>query len=69
MTAAEVAEIMDCSERQGYKVIAELNGELKSKGFLIRVGRVPRKYFYERLGLDQEADGFREAAEAVETFR
>lgn len=55
--AAEVAEIMDCSERYGYKVIQELNAELKASGFIIRAGRIPRKYFYERTGLaDQEVE-------------
>ena len=52
--AAEVAEIMDCSESYGYTVIKKLNEELKSKGYITRNGRVPRKYFYERAGLDQE---------------
>ena len=54
ITAEEVAEIMGYSVRQGYKVIQELNAELKDKGYIIRAGRIPRKYFYERTGLDQE---------------
>lgn len=55
LTAAEVAEIMDCSERHGYKIIQELNAELKAQGFIIRTGRIPRRYFFERTGLtDQE---------------
>lgn len=57
LNAAEVAEIMDCSERYSYKIIAELNQELKDKGYIIRRGRIPRKYFYERTGLaDQDGD-------------
>lgn len=56
LNAAEVAEIMDCSERFGYKVIQGMNAELKAQGYIIRTGRIPRKYFYERTGLtDQEA--------------
>lgn len=55
--AKEIAEIMDCSERHSYSVIAELNAELKEKGYIIRTGRIPRKYFFERTGLtDQEED-------------
>lgn len=54
LTAAEVADIMDCSERYGYKVIQQLNEELRAKGFLIRSGRIPRKYFLERTGLTEE---------------
>ncbi|GLB27247.1 hypothetical protein LXJ15735_34880 [Lacrimispora xylanolytica] len=54
ITAAEVAEIMDCSERHGYKLLQEMNGELKAKGYITRAGRVPRKYFYERTGLEDQ---------------
>ena len=53
-TAEEVAEIMGYSVRGGYSVIQRLNEELKAQGYIIRAGRVPRKYFYERTGLDQE---------------
>lgn len=54
MTAAEVAEIMGLSKRSGYEIIRQLNDELKSKGFLIRAGRIPRKYFFERTGLEAD---------------
>jgi hypothetical protein len=55
INAEEVAGIMDCSVRHGYKLIKEMNDELKVKGYITRAGRVPRKYFYERTGLqDQE---------------
>lgn len=57
ITAEEVGKIMDCSASHGYKVIKRLNEELKAKGYIIRAGRVPRKYFYERTGLDQEEAG------------
>lgn len=53
LNAAQVAEIMDCSERHGYKVIQGLNQELKSKGFITRSGRIPRKYFFQRTGLEE----------------
>lgn len=54
MNAAEVASIMDCSERHGYAVIKGLNEELKAKGYIIRAGRIPRKYFFERVGLEDK---------------
>lgn len=57
LTAAEVAEIMDCSERHGYKIIQELNAELKDKGYIIRTGRIPRRYFFERTGLTDQEEG------------
>ena len=56
MNAAEVANIMDCSERHGYKLIQEMNGELKAKGYIIRAGRIPRKYFFERVGLEDQEE-------------
>lgn len=56
INAAEVAEIMDCSERHAYAVIKGLNEELKAKGYIIRIGRVPRKYFFERVGLTEQEE-------------
>lgn len=53
MNPAEVAEIMDCSISTGYNIIKELNSELKAKGYITRRARIPRKYFYERTGLEQ----------------
>ena len=52
MTAKEVAMIMDCSERYGYDIIKKLNDELIANGFIVRPGRVSRKYFFERTGLE-----------------
>lgn len=51
ITAAEVAEIMDCSERYGYSIIKQLNQELAEKGYITRRGRVSRRYFFERTGI------------------
>ena len=56
ITAAEVAEIMDCSESMGYNIIKTLNEELEAKGFITRRGRVSRKYFCERTGLMFESE-------------
>lgn len=52
ITAAEVAEIMDCSTRFGYDLIQKLNGELERKGFITIRGKVSRRYFFERVGLE-----------------
>lgn len=54
MSPKEVASIMNCSVRHGYTIIRTLNAELAAKGFFTMAGRVPRKYFYERVGLDKE---------------
>lgn len=69
MTAAEVAEIMDCCESSGYKIIQELNAELKAKGYIVRAGRVSRKYFYERTGLDFPTEEVNQSAEVLHGSR
>ena len=45
---------MDCSESHAYKIIQQLNRELEGKGYIIRPGRIPRRYLFERTGLDKE---------------
>ena len=52
INAQEISGIMECSEGFAYKLIRQLNQELQEKGFITRSGRVPRKYFFERTGLD-----------------
>lgn len=47
----EVAKILNCCLGHGYKVIRELNAELKKQGYMIHRGRVPKKYFEERFGM------------------
>lgn len=48
ITAAEVAEQMGVSVRTGYRIVGQLNAELKEKGFITTSGKCPRKYFTER---------------------
>ena len=47
--AEEVAQELSVSKPYAYKLIHQLNEELKAKGFITISGRVNRKYFYERL--------------------
>lgn len=47
---ADIMELFGCSKSRAYRVIAELNRELKNKGFLYVRGRVSRRYFEERYG-------------------
>lgn len=48
--AAEVAEMLDVSKAKAYKLIAEMNNELKSQNIIVINGRVPRKYLMKRIG-------------------
>ena len=45
----EVAKELDVSKPYAYKLIHQLNQELKAKGFITIAGRVNRQYFNERL--------------------
>ena len=45
----EVAKELDVSKPYAYKLIRQLNEELKAKGFITIAGRVNRQYFKERL--------------------
>ena len=47
--ADEVANELGVSKPYAYKLIRQLNGELRDKGFITIAGRVNRQYFNERL--------------------
>ena len=47
--AEEVAQELSVSKPYAYKLIRQLNEELKAKGFITISGRVNRQYFSERL--------------------
>ena len=48
VTAEEVAEILGVSRGYAYKVIRDLNEELKAQGFRVISGKVPTKFFQEK---------------------
>ena len=54
MRAEEVAKELGISKSFAYKLIRQLNQELKAKGFLTISGRINRDYFQERLYLMQK---------------
>lgn len=54
LRANEVKDILNVSQAMGYKVIRQLNSELKEKGFLTLQGRIPIEYLCERFMLDEE---------------
>lgn len=45
----EVMELCNCSESHAYRIMRDLNEELKKKGYVTTAGRVSRKYLMERL--------------------
>ena len=48
----EVAEILGYKGAKAYKVIRELNTELEAQGYLIRPGKISKRYFNERFGIE-----------------
>lgn len=47
----DIADILGYERAKAYKIIRELNAELEAQGYLIRPGKISRKYFDERFGI------------------
>ena len=45
----DIMAMMQVKETKAYAIIRELNNELKEKGKIVINGRVPKKYFDERI--------------------
>ncbi|SEQ81811.1 hypothetical protein SAMN02910369_02487 [Lachnospiraceae bacterium NE2001] len=48
LTAEEISEILGVSKGFAYRLIRDLNAELKAKGFIVVAGKLPTKYFKEK---------------------
>ena len=48
MSVEEVAEVLDVSVPYAYKLIRQMNEELKATGCITIAGRIDRKFFYEK---------------------
>ena len=57
MTADDVAEELGISKSHAYKIMRELNAELKKMGKLTIAGRVNRNYFLKKLCFSDEIGG------------
>jgi ribosomal protein S25 len=49
ITAEEVAKELRVSKSYAYKVIRQMNQQLKQSGFIVMCGKVSRQYFYEKV--------------------
>lgn len=56
LTAKEASGILQISESKAYTYIRILNQELADKGFMTARGRVPKKYFFERFGIEEDKE-------------
>jgi len=48
LRAEDVAEILSISKPYAYKIIRELNEELKAKGYRTITGRINTRFFFEK---------------------
>lgn len=48
-TAAEVAQMLGISVGQAYRMFRQWNKELEEKHYLVIAGKIPVKYFYEKI--------------------
>ncbi len=55
MTASDVAEYLGVSTSMAYKIIQQLNRELKEKGFITIAGKVSRAFFEKKTYSDDSA--------------
>lgn len=49
ITASEVAEALEISKGKAYKIIRQLNEELKKQGYITISGRCSLQYFKEKV--------------------
>ncbi len=47
--ADEIAGELGVSKPYAYKLLQQLNSELKKMGYITIAGRISRKYFYEKI--------------------
>lgn len=49
LTSKEVADLLNISQQQVYKIIRDMNKKLAEHGFLILRGKINKKYFLEQI--------------------
>lgn len=48
LDADEIVEFLGVSKGFAYKIIRELNSDLRANGYIVIAGRVPKKFFQEK---------------------
>lgn len=56
LNVTQVQELLSVPESTAYKIIRDLNAELKDQGYIVLRGRVEEKYLKERFRLDDRKD-------------
>ncbi|MDU5526431.1 MAG: hypothetical protein E6053_03030 [Finegoldia magna] len=52
LNVTQVRELLSVPQSTAYKIIRDLNAELKDQGYIVLRGRVEEKYLKERFRLD-----------------
>ncbi|MDU2131065.1 MAG: hypothetical protein E7E74_00525 [Finegoldia magna] len=52
LNVAQVQDLLSIPQSTAYKIIRDLNAELKEQGYIVLRGRVEEKYLKERFRLD-----------------
>jgi DNA-binding IclR family transcriptional regulator len=47
-TAADVMKLLGVSKTSAYRIIKTLNEELAAQGYLVTIGKIPKKYLAEK---------------------
>lgn len=53
LTSTDLMKILKIKRPTAYKIIQNLNRELREKGYYTTSGRVSAKYFNERFGIER----------------
>lgn len=48
LDADEIVKLLGVSKGFAYKIIRELNADLKAKGYIVIAGKVPTKFFQKK---------------------
>lgn len=56
LTSNEVADLLNISQQQAYKIIRDMNKQLAEHGFLVLRGRINKKYLMEQIYKAKEVD-------------
>ena len=51
-TVEDVQALLGVSSSKAYQIIRQLNNELKDKGYIVVMGKTPKKYFNEKFYCD-----------------
>ena len=52
ITAPEAAQMLGCKPGLAYKIIRELNADLKARGKITLRGKINRKYFLKKINVE-----------------